>query len=123
MNAADPKAVADGRKEERRLRAFELADLEEVLRSKAGRRFYYRLVFEMCSIQGACFDHQIKDGLCASLHMVHREGVRHVARTLELEAQTHAPDLYLLMLKERLERDAEEAKRKALEQEPKGESP
>ena len=89
---------------ERALRDFETLDLEQVLETEHGRRFYYRLVFEMCNLESATFNPQIKDGVCSSLHMAHDEGRRDVGRVLLQEAQAHCPHLWRQVLNEALVR-------------------
>jgi len=89
---------------ERRLRDFELSDLEGVLRTPYGRRFYYRVVFEMCDLKGGSFYGEIKAGDSAAQHSARKEGIRQVGRWLDNEASEHFPELWLLAEQERLAR-------------------
>jgi len=86
---------------DRSLRGFELADLESVLKTSAGRRFYYRLVYELGNLEGTTFDPAIKDGNCLSLLSAHGDGVRAVARVLKNEAIENFPELWLMLTDER----------------------
>ena len=100
-NVSLQRALKDN---ERELRDFEAVDLETVLSSEAGRRFFYRLVFEVCNIESSAFNPLIKDGVCAGLHMAHMEGRRDVGRVMLQEAQAHCPALWRKMLAEALVR-------------------
>ena len=53
MNASNKVLQRALKNNERRLRDFELADLESVLATFEGRRFYYRLVFEVCNLESS----------------------------------------------------------------------
>ena len=43
-NAADPKQIKKGKREERNIRDVELDDIKEVLRTPQGRRFMWRVM-------------------------------------------------------------------------------
>lgn len=98
---------------DRKLSGIEEADLHELLRQPWGRRLYYRLVFLLGRLDAESFDPSIKDGVCAGIHMAHREGIRWMAGILRDEAIKHFPDLWTLMLQERVTAAAEEAKQRA----------
>jgi hypothetical protein len=98
---------------ERRLRDWEEADLEFVLRTKEGRRFYYRLIFELGNLNGPSWEPSIKDGNAAGQHTAHNEGLRTMARILADEAQGLFPDLWVLMLQERFSRHQAEIEERA----------
>lgn len=100
-------------KHDRELRAFEISDLEKILATDYGRRFYYRVVFEVCSIHGPSADLNIKDGYCAGLHSFFKDGMRYVGRILELEAWHHFPELWNQALNERLSRNRYEMEERA----------
>lgn len=114
---ANPAAQDLERELDRKLSAIELADLEELLRQPWGRRLYYRLVFEVGNLESASFDPAIKDGICAAIYMGRNEGIRWMAGVLRDEAVGSFPELWTLMLQERVAAAAEEAeaRRKARE--------
>jgi len=115
MNASNKVLQRALKNNERRLRDFELADLESVLATFEGRRFYYRLVFEVCNLESSSFNPLIKDGACAAQHMAHMEGRRDVGRVMLQEAQAHCPDLWRKLLNEALvEAEAANAEREHL---------
>lgn len=93
----------------RDLRPFEKDDLEGVLRTEQGRRFYYRLVFELGDIEGVSFTGSIKDGVAAFGHTAYNEGIRAFAHQLMDEATRHYPDLWEKMLVERIARRQRES--------------
>jgi hypothetical protein len=103
------KAQSILKAESRKMRGWELADLETILRSASGRRFYYRLVFEVCKLESSSARLNIREGDTAGLHTYFYEGQRSVAQTLALEAQTHCRELWVTMLSEALARDAADA--------------
>lgn len=97
----------------RELSHDEANDLRSVLRTEAGRRLYYRLVYEVGDIEGRSFNHAIKDGVSADRHSAFAEGRREVARILKAEAISTDFPLWSRMMKERLERaELEESKTK-----------
>lgn len=100
---------------DRRLRANEIDDLNKVLSTPEGRRFYSRLVYEMCNLEGLVFHGDIKDGVCAARHDAHREGQRLIGRVLVEEAQQHAPEAWRLAKSERDMKVVSDATIRALE--------
>jgi len=111
----DPAIQKALKGQQRKLRGWELADLETVLKTHEGRRMYYRLVFELCLLESSSFNSGIKDGVCSALHMAHLEGRRDIGRVLAQEAQAHLPDLWRLMVNERIAHaDADAAERDRL---------
>lgn len=105
---SDERSQALLKDQERTLDDQEKADLISLLETYEGRRFYYRLVFELGGLHGASWFPAIKDGAAAAQHHAYAEGRRSVARTLELEAQAHCLELWLQLLKERFQRSAAE---------------
>jgi len=94
---------------DRRLRAEEASDLEKLLCTDFGRRVYCRLVFEMGNIESLSMNFDIKDGMCAALHMSHHEGMRMMARIMYQEAQQVCPELWQRAMAERLAKAASDA--------------
>lgn len=109
---SNPRVQKALKEEERRLRDWELADLETILGLREGRRFYYRLVFELGNLEGSSWFPAVKDGMSAALYSAQHEGVRWVGRTLAEEAQRHFPDLWRLLLNERLAREEADVARR-----------
>jgi hypothetical protein len=107
--------VGKRRRRERRLRDFELRDLEAVLRAPEGRGLVYRIIFELCGVEGPSFDPNIKDGICSALFTARAEGRREIGIVLRNEARDEFPDLWRMVLADRLQRDAAEDTRKQLE--------
>jgi hypothetical protein len=58
----------------------------------------------MCNLESDVFNPQIKDGVCLLGHMAHLDGMRYVGKMLKAEALAHYPELWSLMLQERVER-------------------
>jgi hypothetical protein len=94
---------------DRRLRAEEAKDLESVLGTAPGRRLYCRLVFELGNIEALSFNPDIKDGVCAAIHMAHNDGLRAMARIMYQEAQQVCPELWARAMGERLAKSASDA--------------
>jgi len=92
--------------EERRLREWEIADIGEVMGTQAGRRFVYRIIFEVGNLESSSWCPTIKDGVCSALHMAHLEGMREGGRVVMREIQRHYPEQWQVMLNERLAKEA-----------------
>lgn len=80
---------------------IERADLEWILRSPIGRRFFYRVVFLVGGLERLSFEPSIKDGICSALHMARTEGLREGAAVFARQAQEQFPDEWDLMVQER----------------------
>lgn len=102
VNLADEKVQNALRKVDRRIRASEVKDLDEVLRTPAGRRLYCRIVYELCNIEGVPFNFDIKDGVCLAMHNAYYAGTQGVGHVLAQEAVQHCGELWAKMLDERL---------------------
>ena len=94
---------------DRRLRAEEVKDLERLLGTDFGRRVYCRLVFELGNIESLSMNFDIKDGVCAAIHMAYNEGLRAMARIMYQEAQQVCPELWARAMNERLTKSASDA--------------
>lgn len=99
---ADEVAIAEARRKEKLAQAQWVADLVSVLSTPAGRRLYYRIVFEIAGAVRASFHN-------SGSVMAFQEGRRDVGLTLATEAQDNAPLLYIEMLSENMERDRQKA--------------
>ena len=93
--AADEQRLAEQRRKERVAREIELDDLRAVLSTPKGRRFFYRLIFDIAGVQSPSWSPS------AEIH--YKEGRRSVGIDLMLEAQNEFPLLYLNMIAERTE--------------------
>lgn len=80
----------------------DIADLDAVLRTPAGRRLYHRIVYSVCSLRDSSFAGEIKDGMAAAMHTSFRDGARWVGGVLLYEAHHAAEDLWLQAEKENL---------------------
>lgn len=91
-----------------RTTAIEAADLDTIMRSEAGRRFMYRMVFRIGLLQARSFD-------SSGQMMAYNEGRRAMALLLLSETQAVCPELWMEMLKERiaLEEQTQEAQQEA----------
>jgi hypothetical protein len=91
-----------------RTTAIEAADLDAIMRSEAGRRFMYRMVFRIGLLQARSFD-------SSGQMMAFNEGRRAMALLLLAETQAVCPELWMVMLKERiaLEEATQEAREEA----------
>ena len=90
-NAADESQLAELAKKELRGRDRELADLREILATKGGRRFVWRLL-------NASELFSIAEVMNASIYAL--EGKRKLGKLLFLDVMEAAPEAYLLMMKE-----------------------
>ncbi len=116
---ADPQKVGDRRRRARDTRTREQMDLEAVLSSESGRRFYYRVVFLLCDIEGDTFDGKVRDGFCVAMHQARDNGKRWIGRKLRDEAQATCPDLWVAMIEEGIARERQRLiERQLQEQEP-----
>jgi hypothetical protein len=96
-------------KDDKRLRDFELSDLEAVLRTAEGRRLYYQIIYTSCELEMLPVDLAIKDGICSSLHTYYRCGRQSVGQSLTINAKVNFPALWALTLKEHDDRAAKDA--------------
>jgi hypothetical protein len=91
FNAADETQLAELAKKELRGRDRELEDLREILATKSGRRFVWRLL-------NASELFSIAEVMNASIYAL--EGKRKLGKLLFLDVMEAAPEAYLLMMKE-----------------------
>lgn len=91
-------------------RTQELADLETVLGLPAGRRFLYRLIFEISGTESLSYT--------GNAETYFREGRRDVGLTVRGEAQDNFPELYIRMVAEKMATRQEEVRRRKEERTP-----
>jgi hypothetical protein len=78
----------------------EVADLQQVLSTPAGRRFYHRVVFALGNLESPSWCPEVRDGVAAAMHQGFLEGVRAIGRQLMLEAQHHAGERWAQLVEE-----------------------
>lgn len=94
-NAADPKQVKLAERKEKDLREQELADLRELLKTEAGRRFVWR-------VMGYCkFGSDIWDP-SSRIHFL--AGLQHVGNWLLAEVTAADEEAFFLMMRENQQR-------------------
>lgn len=76
------------------------ADLKKVMELPDGRRFVYRIIFDICHVEALSFTGNSETYL--------REGERNAGLTLMNELIDKHPDAYMLMITEALESRKEE---------------
>jgi hypothetical protein len=91
FNVGDAEQVAARGKKQRTERERELDDLREILNTKGGRRFVWRLL-------GASELFGVSEVMNASIYAL--EGKRKLGKLLFLDVMEAAPEAYLLMMKE-----------------------
>jgi hypothetical protein len=77
------------------LEAREAADLDAILRTDFGRRWYYRMVFRLAGLESPSYQ-------ASGQLMSYQEGRRSVGIALKNEAHAVCPELWIRMLQERL---------------------
>lgn len=111
MNVTDdPRKQSKLKTMQMDLRGFEVDDLGLVLRTESGRRFYYRLVYEVGGLESPVYEGGIKPNI--EINMAYREGIRSVASWLKEEAQAHFPEQWRMLINERLSRAEQEARQR-----------
>lgn len=78
-----------------KMAAREAADLDAIMSTEFGRRWFYRLVFQIAALEAASYHN-------SGQAMAYQEGRRSVAIQLMQEAHAVCPELWMSMLKERL---------------------
>lgn len=96
MNASDQKDVKKAAKTEKRTRIQELGDVEWVLQTPSGRRFFWRLM-EFCGIFE--LSHTRGDTHQTAFH----EGMRNVGLKMMVDLMEAQPEAYLRMREENFE--------------------
>lgn len=94
-NAADKRQVKEARKRETRSRDRELEDIRAVLKTREGRRFYWRLM-ERCRAFSSVFD-------ASGSKVYYNAGQQDIGHFLIAEMSEVDPNILVLMMKE--ERD------------------
>ena len=116
MSTDDQKLQNKLRRFERQRQQMRTADLGEVLSSKTGRRFFNRLVFDICGLDAQSINLNIKDGICCSMHTAYREGQRLVGHELMIEAQKTYPHHVQTMQREATANaDADQQEQRSIE--------
>lgn len=92
-NASDPEQVRDAGRKVRDRRKQELNDIRAILDMQAGRRFFWRLINEICHYDALSAQNS------GSLTYL-SEGERNVGRIIKGEAYEAAFDAYQLMERE-----------------------
>ena len=77
------------------MEARETADLDALMRTDFGRRWYYRIVFQIGILESPSYQ-------TGGQGMAYQEGKRAIAIHLRDEAQAVCPELWIRMLQERL---------------------
>ena len=78
-----------------KMEAEEAADLDALMRTDFGRRWFYRVVFLECKLESASYQP-------SGQLMSYLEGQRSIAIILRDKAQAVCPELWIHMLQERL---------------------
>jgi hypothetical protein len=91
-NAADETQVRERGNKEKLRRAQELDDVREILRTKGGRRFYWRYLTD-CGL--------FKTSMTGNSQTYFLEGQRNVGLKLLADMNQAAPEAYLLMQQEK----------------------
>ncbi len=107
---ANPHLQDLAREREELKRTQELSDLNEVLNIPAGRRFLYRLIFEVAGTESLSYT--------GNAETYFREGRRDVGLTVRSEAQDNFPELYIRMVAEQMANRQEEVRRRKEERTP-----
>ena len=90
--------------------AQQKADLEVILGTPPGRRFLYRLIFEIAGTESLSYT--------GNAETYFREGRRDVGLTVRAEAQDNFPELYIRMVAEQMATRQEEVRRRKEERTP-----
>lgn len=99
---SDKKVQRQLSRQEKQAQDDAIEDLRAVIATAAGRRFFYRLVYNTCGLKESLFDGNIKDGGSSGQHMAWKDGARYVGKALEAAAERHCPEEYLLCHQERI---------------------
>lgn len=99
---ADESRVNEQRKRDKLAREQEVEDLRYVMANPRGRRFFYRLVYEICGVENSSWNPS------ALIHF--NEGRRSVGIDVKNEAQRTCPRDYLAMIEEKMYANQEKMK-------------
>lgn len=91
QNVADPEQVESARQKGVFRERREISDLQHVLSTEQGRRFTWNLL-SYCGV--------FQTSMTGDNFTYFREGMRQVGLKLMTEVTNHAPEAYLLMVKE-----------------------
>lgn len=91
----DAAVQTELKKIDHKLDGLEIRDLQELMKGAAGRRLYYRIVFELCGIESTSYAN-------SGQYMAFLEGRRSIGIKLLQEAQQHCPEAWPRMVAERI---------------------
>ena len=92
-NAANERALKRARQSETREQEQRVNDALHVMSSDPGRRFVYRMVYEICGLESPV-------GLGSELVMAHNVGIQEIGKNLTVFLREACPQQWLLMLAE-----------------------